>query len=113
MALPPSDLELGLKYLAGSGHTLSVQEVAGVTAGLQRLKQNEAWDELCLWGKLLGAQKDYFIAFGIRGGQFVSTPQKQFYWASATFEFRAMDIVTEKDLEFIKTVEGRLSGNPD
>jgi hypothetical protein len=112
MALALSDLELGLKYLAGSGYTLSVQEVAGLNAGLQRLKQNEAWPELFLWGKLLGSQKDYFIAYGIRGGQFASTPQKEFYWASDTFEFQAMDIVSDADLALIKTVEGRLSGNP-
>jgi len=105
------DLDLGLKHCSSNGQTLSCAEVCGVTAGLQRLQQAECWAELFFWGKIIGREKDYFIAYGIRGGEF-STPQKHFYWASDSFEFQAFDVVSDQDLAVIQTVSGRLSGNP-
>jgi hypothetical protein len=49
------ELELALKYLSGTGLTLSIAEVTGLTAGLTRLKQNEQYASIYLWGKCLGA----------------------------------------------------------
>jgi radial spoke head protein 9 len=109
------ELELALKYLSGTGLTLSIAEVTGLTAGLTRLKQNEQYASIYLWGKCLGIDKDYYVAYGIRssGGEF-ACPQKKFYWCTGdTYIFTETPVVTPADIAEIEKVTGRLTGNPE
>jgi len=115
MGMEFHELELALKYLASTGQTLNVQEVTGLTTGLTRLKQNELYTEIFFWGKCLGVERDYYVAYGLRskGGEF-ACPQKKFYWCTGdTFTFAEMPIVGPAELEVLDKMTGRLEGNPE
>lgn len=115
MGMEFHELELAVKYLSSTGQTLNVQEVTGLTAGLTRLKQNEAYSEIYFWGKCLGIEKDYYVSYGLRskGGEF-ACPQKKFYWCTGdTFVFSEMPVVSPADVEVIEKFGGRLEGNPE
>merc|ERR1719408_976100 len=59
--------------------------------------------EIYFWGKCLGVEKDYYVAYGLRskGGEF-ACPQKKFYWCTGdnfTFSETPVYGVEEKDLK--------------
>jgi radial spoke head protein 9 len=110
-----NELELGLKYLSGTGMTLNIAEVTGLSAGLMRLKQNESYSDIYFWGKCLGTEKDYYVCYGLRSvsGE-LACPQKKFYWCTAdTYTFTEMPVVTPEDSELIAAITGRLTGNAE
>eukprot|EP00930_Biecheleria_cincta_P045100 TRINITY_DN31082_c0_g1_i1.p1 TRINITY_DN31082_c0_g1~~TRINITY_DN31082_c0_g1_i1.p1 ORF type:complete len:287 (-),score=61.23 TRINITY_DN31082_c0_g1_i1:165-1025(-) len=83
------DLESGLKRVASGGCVLSTQESSGLEAGLSLLKAQEQFQHLCFWGKIFGQTADYYIAFGVRGGDF-EFPTKHFFFATKDFQFNAL-----------------------
>lgn len=83
------DLDSGLKRVASGGFVLSCQETSGLEAGLSLLKTREQFQRLCFWGKIFGQTADYYIAFGLRGGDF-EFPTKHFFFAAKDFQFSAL-----------------------
>jgi radial spoke head protein 9 len=109
------ELDLALKYLCGTGMTLNIAEVTGLSAGLTRLKQNESYSDIYFWGKCLGTEKDYYVCYGLRAaaGEF-ACPQKKFYWCTGdTFTFTEMPVVTPDESEVLLGISGRLTGNAE
>lgn len=82
-----ADLEQGAKAVACGGHVLSCQELTGLQVGLTLLKAQEKHPAAFLWGKILGTQEDYYIAYGLRNPE-LEFPQKVFYYAGPDFEFK-------------------------
>ena len=79
------------------------------------LFRSEQYASIYLWGKCLGIDKDYYVAYGIRssGGEF-ACPQKKFYWCTGdTYIFTEMPVVTAADIVEIEKVTGRLTGTPE
>jgi len=111
------ELELSTKYLSGAGRQLNVHEQTGLSAGLTQLKQDESFLEIYFWGKLLGTEYDYYVAYGLRNsdGEFAA-PQKKFYYASSKpgmdFIFSELPSATAAETEELQGICGRLSGNP-
>lgn len=60
--------------------------------GLQQLLNSvpEAeFEQLLFWGKVIGLNKDYYVAMGIKYSSCYEFPLKKFYWASsADFTFQ-------------------------
>ena len=52
---------------------------------------NKKFEELFFWGKIIGEENDYFIAFGINYRNNYGFPKKIFYYApSNTFKFEEL-----------------------
>merc|ERR1719149_43101 len=92
-----SDLEMGMKYLSSQGYTLNVQEIAMLSANLNKLQAEEKFGKVYFWGKIFGKARDYYVAYGLRD-QNVEFPSKQFYCATGEkFEFADLPILTDDD----------------
>lgn len=78
-----SDLETG--YTVASGHVLNCQEVSGLQAALALLKSKERLECVFFWGKVFGTSADYYIAFGLRSGDFEFPTKHFFFFQGRTF----------------------------
>ena len=61
---------------------LSLPERIGIETALDALKLQIKCDEILFWGKILGAEKDYFIALALYYNN-KEFPLKRFYFASS------------------------------
>ncbi|XP_039980640.1 radial spoke head protein 9 homolog [Xiphias gladius] len=59
-----NSLYYSLELVAGSGHTLSVEQRTALQTSLTILKKNYKFHRVLFWGKILGLKEDYFIAQG-------------------------------------------------
>lgn len=73
-----------LKYVNTSGFTLNIEERMQLDLALQKLQNDFAFEELLLWGKVLGTVKDYFVAVALTYTGQRDFPKKQFFWCSAS-----------------------------
>lgn len=89
------DIEAGVKLTASAGSTLNVHEICCICAGLTKLKSAEKYDLIYFWGKIYGENGDYYIAYGLRDSDF-EFPSKKFYFATETFEFAELPLITEE-----------------
>jgi radial spoke head protein 9 len=108
------DLEYGLKSVATGGNVLSQQEIMCVHAGLNSLKMQQKISEVFLWGKILGTQQDYYIAYGIGSPEF-EFPSKVYFYATEDFQFQAMPQITEEVADRIidLAVDAPFAGDPN
>jgi len=108
------DLEPCIKLTASAGNTLNVHEMLCIQAGLTKLKQNEKYDKIYLWGKIFGQNSDYYIAYGLRDSDF-EFPSKKFYFATESFAFAELPLITEEVADkIIEEHQARLfTGLPD
>jgi len=98
------DLEQGLRNVSSGGHVLSCEQLTAVQAGLTLLKAREKHQEMCFWGKILGKEADYYIAFGV-GVSNLEYPSKCFYYAGEDFEFKPLPGLTEEVGEAITALQ--------
>lgn len=84
-----TDLESGLKLTASGGNVLNCQETSGLQAGLALLKSKEKFVSINFWGKVFGQKGDYYVAYGLRDGDF-EFPTKHFFFAGKDFQFGAL-----------------------
>ena len=59
-----NSLYYSLDLVAGSGHTLSVEQRAALQTSLVIVQKNYKFHRVLFWGKILGLKEDYFIAQG-------------------------------------------------
>jgi len=83
------DLECGLKSAAPAGCVLNVQEIMMLQSGLTLLKNREQYNMIYFWGKVFGQKTDYYVAYGLRTGDF-EFPSKVFYFAGGDFQFQPL-----------------------
>ncbi|CAE7691782.1 rsph9 [Symbiodinium pilosum] len=105
------DLE-GLPLSSG-GHVLSCEEITCLQAGLTLLKATEKNPVIKFWGKILGKERDYYIACAIRDIK-PAYPNKSFFYAGEDFEFKPLPDLTEEVGEAVSMLQltTPLSGNP-
>ncbi|CAE8713977.1 unnamed protein product [Polarella glacialis] len=82
-------------------------------AGLTLLKAREKHQAIFLWGKILGKESDYYIAYGLRDSK-MEFPSKCWYYSGEDFEFSALPGLTEEVGEHIASLGlvGAVTGNP-
>ena len=73
---------LHLNHLGFSGHTLNVEERAGLEVAINKQRLDEGLREVLFWGKLFGEEDDYLIVFGF--GASADFPRKKFYYRLAS-----------------------------
>lgn len=59
-----NSLYYSLELVAGSGHTLNLEQRTALQTSLVILKKNYKFHRVLFWGKILGLKTDYFIAQG-------------------------------------------------
>eukprot|EP00933_Yihiella_yeosuensis_P005275 TRINITY_DN109765_c0_g1_i1.p1 TRINITY_DN109765_c0_g1~~TRINITY_DN109765_c0_g1_i1.p1 ORF type:complete len:271 (+),score=50.90 TRINITY_DN109765_c0_g1_i1:73-885(+) len=108
------DLEQGLRSVSSGGHVLSCMEITSLQAGLTLLKTREKHSSIFLWGKILGKDADYYIAYGICNSA-KEFPAKTFYYAGEDFDFKSMPALSAEDGETLARLELGivLTGNPN
>lgn len=111
-----ADLEFGLNFVSASeGVSLSVHEVAMLRASLAKLQASEKYGTVFFWGKIFGATRDYYIAYGIRA-TVAEFPVKQFYMATdANFVFADLPMLTKEEVSRIADFprDSPFSGEPE
>eukprot|EP00931_Biecheleriopsis_adriatica_P065788 TRINITY_DN40261_c0_g1_i1.p1 TRINITY_DN40261_c0_g1~~TRINITY_DN40261_c0_g1_i1.p1 ORF type:complete len:306 (-),score=76.22 TRINITY_DN40261_c0_g1_i1:116-973(-) len=108
-----ADLESGVKLAASGGNVLNCQEISGLQAGLSLLKNKEKFVAMMFWGKVFGTKADYYIAYGVRSGDF-EFPTKHFFFAGKNFEFAALTPPSQEEAARILNLCGEkpLLGEP-
>lgn len=67
-----------MDQLAFSGHTLNVEERAGLEVAINRRKIENGLTEAAFWGKITGLEADYIVVAGF--GPSPEYPNKQFFF---------------------------------
>ena len=65
-----SDLVLSIDHVGTRGVILSPEQKAALQTSLCILKNNQKFDRVYFWGKILGIKDDYFIAQGVMKDEF-------------------------------------------
>lgn len=113
------NLEAGLKSVSSAGNVMNCQELMSIQAGLTQLKSTEKYSDIYLWGKIYGhnidptKSADYYIAYGLRDSEF-EFPFKDFYYAGADFDFKALPRLSEESADKIieLALEKPFTGTP-
>ena len=77
---------------AANGVCLSLEERIKLLTTLDQLKSDIKCDEMQFWGKILGAEKDYYIAKALYYKGFKNFPKKKYFFCSSN-NFIFSDIV--------------------
>lgn len=101
------DLDSSLKSISSAGAVLNCQEITGITTGLTALKCEEKYPEIFFWGKVFGQEADYYVAYGLKAGEF-EFPSKAFYFAGEDFVFKPLPRPTpEAEAKVIELAGGK------
>ena len=98
---------------AANGVCLALNERIGIETALDELKMQVKCDEMLFWGKILGVEKDYYVALALyyKNKEF---PLKRFYFASSdTFIFSELPEIQKHHLRHFKKYNTYFIGNPD
>jgi radial spoke head protein 9 len=93
--------------------SISIEEQIKLKTTLDQLKCDIKAEEMLFWGKILGAEKDYYIALAIyyKGFKF---PKKKFYFcSSSTFSFSELPEIQPHHLNEFSKFNTYFIGNPD
>ncbi|KAI8826722.1 uncharacterized protein EV422DRAFT_616153 [Fimicolochytrium jonesii] len=97
-----------ISYLSLAGFTLNVEERSALRSSLQVKKDQEKLDEIWLWGKVLGVQRDYLIAQAVGDNPFA----RKFFYSIDLVNWLLLPEVAPADVDKVNQIEGRFSGDP-
>jgi len=87
--------------------------------GLQQLLNKKAdqyasdFEELLLWGKIVGTKNDYYIAVGYNYTMKYEFPEKVFFWAlSSDFVFKPFPALNDQHKGEYNNIKSLIVGNP-
>ena len=98
---------------SANGICLSIEEVLKLRLTLDQLKNDIQSDEILFWGKIMGAEKDYYISEALyyKGNKF---PKRKFYFCtSSNFSFSELPEIQKHHLKEFKNYNTYFIGNPD
>nr|XP_020479338.1 radial spoke head protein 9 homolog isoform X2 [Monopterus albus] len=99
-----------LELVAGSGHTLNVEQRTALQTSLVILKKNYKFHRVLFWGKILGLKEDYFIAQG-RGED--ELEDKKNLYSFNCMDWFLLPLATDSMIEQVsKAAKGRFIGDP-
>ncbi|XP_044025634.1 radial spoke head protein 9 homolog isoform X2 [Siniperca chuatsi] len=105
-----NSLYYSLELVAGSGHTLNVEQRAALQTSLVILKKNYKFHRVLFWGKILGLKEDYFIAQG--RGEDEMQDKKNLYSFNCMDWFLLPPATDSMIEEVSKAAKGRFKGDP-
>lgn len=99
---------------AANGVTLSIEERLKLETQLDKLKSDIKSDEMWFWGKIMGVEKDYYVAEAIYYKEHPVFPQKKFFFCSSSnFIFSELPEIQEHHLPDFPKFNTYFIGNPD
>ena len=109
------DLESNLKYISKfNGMSLNIEERFKLEIALNNLHLNIKSDEMLFWGKIIGIEKDYYVAVAIYYKEYHLFPKKKFFFCnSANYFFSELPEVMEYHIKDAIKFNTYFIGNPD
>ncbi|KAI8801003.1 hypothetical protein BJ742DRAFT_716394 [Cladochytrium replicatum] len=98
-----------LAYLSRAGFTLNEEEKTVLKSSMEIKLVEEKLKDMALWGKILGIQKDYYIAQGWQGDDMF---QRKYYYSLDMVNWLQLANVSYNELVLINTIHGRFYGDP-
>ena len=108
-------LEEQMKEISAvNGVCLSLEERIKLLTTLDQLKQDIKCDEMQFWGKILGAEKDYYIAKALYYKGFKNFFKKQYFFCSGNnFIFSELPNIEPHHFDNFYKFNTYFIGNPD
>ena len=108
-------LEEHMKEISAvNGVCLSLEERIKLLTVLDQLKSDIKCDEILFWGKILGAEKDYYISKAIYYKGFQNFPKKKYFFCSSTnFIFSELPDIQLHHIDNFYKFNTYFIGNPD
>jgi len=107
-------LEENFKYISASnGICLNIEERIKLEIALNNLHLDVKSDEMWFWGKIIGVEKDYYIAVSIYFKDFLFPKKKFFFCSSINMIFSELPEVKEHHLKDADMFNTYFIGNPD
>ena len=107
-------LEEPMKEISSvNGVCLSLEERIKLMTILDQLKSDIKCDEMQFWGKIIGAEKDYYISKALyyKGSQ--NFPKKKYFFCSSNFIFSELPDVQPHHIDNFYKFNTYFIGNPD
>jgi radial spoke head protein 9 len=108
-------LEEQMKEISAvNGVCLSLEERIKILTTLDQLKSDIKCDEMQFWGKILGAEKDYYIAKALYYKGFKNFPKKKYFFCSSNnFIFSELPDIQPHHFDNFYKFNTYFIGNPD
>lgn len=108
-------LEEHMKQIsAANGVCLSIEERIKLETLLDQLKAEVKCDEMLFWGKIMGVEKDYYIAVGYFFKGNANFPKRKYFaCTSNTFIFSELPEIQKHHLKDFSKFNTYFIGNPD
>lgn len=109
------ELESNLKYISKfNGMSLNIEEKFKLEIALNNLHLNIKSDEMWFWGKIIGIEKDYYVAVALFYKEYHLFPKKKFFFCnSSNFFFSELPEVMEYHVKDAIKFNTYFIGNPD
>ena len=108
-------LEDNFKYISTfNGVCLNIEERFKLEIALNNLHLDIKSDEMWLWGKIIGVEKDYYVALALFFREHKEFPKKKFYFCnSSNFVFSELPEIMDYHLQDVNRFNTYFIGNPD
>ena len=108
-------LEESMKEISAvNGVCLSLEERIKIVTMLDQLKSDIKCDEMQFWGKILGAEKDYYISKALYYKGFQNFPKKKYFFCSSSnFIFSELPDIQPHHIDNFYKFNTYFIGNPD
>ncbi|KAL6631458.1 hypothetical protein U3516DRAFT_619220 [Neocallimastix sp. 'constans'] len=97
-----------IDYLSMGGFTINYEDRAGLNCSLRILKDAEKYKNVSLWGRIIGVQKDYFIAQCWNDDIF----DRKYFYSTDTITWLQLPEITDEELKDISEIYSRFIGDP-
>uniref|UniRef100_A0A7S2V1U7 Radial spoke head protein 9 homolog n=1 Tax=Fibrocapsa japonica TaxID=94617 RepID=A0A7S2V1U7_9STRA len=106
------ELEFISRIEPSSGCTLSLDEKSGLDIAVLQRRQEEIFStKLYFWGKIMGEEEDYLVAYALVPSEDV--PTKKFYYCTGKdYTLRQLPVLSEEYTTMAKSIKGRFKGDP-
>ena len=108
-------LEEQMKEISSvNGVCLSIEELIKILTMLDQLKSDIKCDEMQFWGKIIGAEKDYYIARAFYYKGYKNFPKKKYFFCSSNnFIFSELPEIQPHHFDEFYKFNTYFIGNPD
>jgi radial spoke head protein 9 len=110
-----NNLDESLEYISlFNGQTINLEERLKLEIGLNDLKMNIKSEDIFFWGKIVGIEKDYYIAMAVFYKNQLCFPKKVFYFCSSnSFIFSLLPEVQDYHIKLAAQINTYFMGNPE
>lgn len=110
-----NDIDDSLNYIAlFNGTTLNLEERLKLEIALDELQRSVKSEEIFFWGKIIGVEKDYYIAMAVFYKDCQEFPKKVFYFCSSnSFVFSLLPQILDYHISIASKINSYFIGNPE